>query len=365
MIKKLKGVFIAIGIGFSLLCISSAFSAEDTGFPTKLRSAPTGTQITYNTAFVRNTMSTCIAALDAAFNYPVTITAQTTPWMSNGTTVNVNEMVYVSGNVWNGPSVFKTTLTSTSRNFKGNGLPNHKTGIYPVQQGTAAYSYYHAALGDNASHPTADLIPIGTYDLNITIPRNPVYSDTPSCMQGLIFGVVTQTHAVWHLNLANTQGQANQWVDPVAALPIDQCWGHPYNYEYHYHGLSWKCFPDQGRKKQHSPLFGYAMDGFGIYGPRGENGIQLTNANLDVCHGHKGWINWDGKSVYMYHYHVNNEFPYGPGCYRGTTQTYYDSFSAVNGASVRSTHQHWPTPKNINHKLGAIARDGYGDPLVH
>ena len=165
-----------------------------------------------------------------------------------------------------------------------------------------------------------------------------------------------QTHAVWHLNLANTQGQANQWVDPVAALPIDQCWGHPYNNEYHYHGLSWKCFPDQGRKQQHSPLFGYAMDGFGIYGPRGEKGVQLTNTDLDVCHGHKGWINWDGKSVYMYHYHVNNEFPYGPGCYRGTTQTYYDSFTAVNGASVRSTHQHWPTP---------IARDAYGDPLVH
>jgi hypothetical protein len=356
MIKKLKVVFIEIGISLCLLFISSSVSADNTNFPTKLRSAPTGTQVSQTTEFIRNSMSTCIAALDEAYNYPITLTEQTNTWMSNGTTVNVNEIPYVSGKVWNGRSVFKTTLTSTTRNFRGNGLPNHKTGIFPVQPGTAAYPYYHSAAGDNSSHTTADLIPIETYDLNITLPRNPIYSDTPSCMQSLVFGVVTQTHAVWHLNMANTDGAANHWIDPIAGLPMDQCWGHPYNKEYHYHGLSWKCFPNQGRKKQHSPLFGYAMDGFGIFGPRGENGIQLTNADLDVCHGHKGWINWDGKSVYMYHYHVNNEYPYGPGCYRGTTQTYYDATTTVNGASVKSTHSHWPTP---------IARDAYGDPLVH
>ena len=44
---------------------------------------------------------------------------------------------------------------------------------------------------------------------------------------------------------------------------------------------------------------------------------MITNAQLDVCHGHTGWIKWDGKQKYMYHYHVNNEYPYSVGCFRG------------------------------------------------
>ena len=100
-----------------------------------------------------------------------------------------------------------------------------------------------------------------------------------------------------------------------------QWWGHPYATQYHYHGYSWKCFPNQGVTYQHSPLFGYAMDGFGVYGPRGDGGILLKNADLDECHGHFGRIKWDGQFRNMYHYHVNNEFPYGPGCYRGTPGT--------------------------------------------
>lgn len=39
-------------------------------------------------------------------------------------------------------------------------------------------------------------------------------------------------------------------------------------------------FPNQGTTG-HSPLFGYALDGFGIYGPRGEDGKMMTNAKLD------------------------------------------------------------------------------------
>jgi hypothetical protein len=28
-------------------------------------------------------------------------------------------------------------------------------------------------------------------------------------------------------------------------------------------------------------------------------------------------VNWEGRKKFMYHYHLNNEFPYGPGCLRG------------------------------------------------
>ena len=104
----------------------------------------------------------------------------------------------------------------------------------------------------------------------------------------------------------------------ISALPLDECWGHPYNTQYHYHAYSWKCFPDQGEASQHSPLFGYAIDGFGVFGPRGEGGELVTNDDLDECHGHTHEIDWDGEKKVMYHYHVNNEYPYSIGCYRGT-----------------------------------------------
>ena len=64
-------------------------------------------------------------------------------------------------------------------------------------------------------------------------------------------------------------------------------------------------------------LVGYAADGFGIFGMT-ENGVAVTNDELDVCHGHTHAIMWDGVQLSQYHYHVNDEFPYTLGCFRGT-----------------------------------------------
>ena len=169
-----------------------------------------------------------------------------------------------------------------------------------------------------AGYPNAAAIPIKPYDLDVTVPREPIYSETPYCMNSIVVGIATQTGARWDVNIAYT---GSKWVDPVAALPLDECWGHPYSAQYHYHGYSWKCFPNQGSQTEHSPLLGYALDGFGIYGPRGDRGKLLTNAELDECHGHIGLIKWDGQWKQMYHYHLNNEFPYGPGCFRGRPAT--------------------------------------------
>ncbi|MBI5052160.1 MAG: hypothetical protein HZB52_02705, partial [Chloroflexi bacterium] len=38
----------------------------------------------------------------------------------------------------------------------------------------------------------------------------------------------------------------------------------------------------------------------------------------DVCHGHTHEIEWDGKTVEMYHYHATAEFPYTVSCFRGS-----------------------------------------------
>jgi MYXO-CTERM domain-containing protein len=59
------------------------------------------------------------------------------------------------------------------------------------------------------------------------------------------------------------------------------------------HGYSWWCFPDQGNANEHFPLFGYALGGYGVFGPRGDGGVRLSND--------------------------------GPGCFRGTEIVVFSS----------------------------------------
>jgi hypothetical protein len=105
--------------------------------------------------------------------------------------------------------------------------------------------------------------------------------------------------------------------DAVAHEVQDTCDGHPQSTGfYHYHSLS-DCIVDTATSG-HSSLVGYAFDGFGIYGYYGEDGAELTNEDLDECHGHTHLIEWDGQMVEMYHYHATHEFPYVVGCFHGT-----------------------------------------------
>jgi len=211
-------------------------------------------------------------------------------------------------------SEFEMTMTDTERVLVGNGLPNHPTGQFPVQEGTADYEYYTALPA--SGYDSAAEIPIDAYEINITLPRDPKPNDEPSCIHSVFIGLVTQTGSAWHAEIAPDKQLKVH--DLVAALPPDKCFGHPYEKQYHYHAYSWACFPNQGETGEHSPLFGYAIDGFGVFGPRGESGELVTNDDLDECHGHTHEIDWDGEKKTMYHYHVNNEFPYSIGCYRGT-----------------------------------------------
>ena len=60
------------------------------------------------------------------------------------------------------------------------------------------------------------------------------------------------------------------------------------------------------------------LDGFPILGPRDENGREITNAELDECHGRTGPVLIEGRVVVTYHYRFTLEFPYTLGCFRGT-----------------------------------------------
>jgi hypothetical protein len=261
-----------------------------------------------------------------------TLSTSTATWVNSATdptTITIAKLPTVTGTVTAKDidprgSVFAVTTDSTYRMFKGNGLPTTPMGIFgPVPPGTAAYPYYAAAPGGANTIPgtpgfgqnysSAAAIGISPYNLDIRVPMNPKYLATPQPIGYLVTGVAL-TGTVWHVELANAS--STFWANPISILPLDQCFGHPYSQQYHYHAYSWKCFPKQGTTGQ-SPLFGYAMDGFGIYGPRGADGKEITNAQLDECHGMTSPVLWNGKIQNIYHYVLNSEYPYSIGCFRG------------------------------------------------
>ncbi|WP_299434834.1 YHYH protein [uncultured Maribacter sp.] len=84
---------------------------------------------------------------------------------------------------------------------------------------------------------------------------------------------------------------------------FDQWLGHPAMTTYHYH-----IEPKWLTKKYGNDAFlGLLSDGFPIYGPE-ENGVTITNVDLDEYHGHTGTtVDFpDG----IYHYHITSEDPY-------------------------------------------------------
>jgi hypothetical protein len=331
----LMSVVSAITAGLFACGGGSSSSASDPGTPTTLVNSANGMS-----PFLCAVNGMCLnPAFGLIPNSPIPANTQfaqsTYSWVDqSNNTIVLSAMPYVSGTVYAtdiDPAGFNLTVTNTTgtntagvtnvpyRYFKGNGLPNFAMGKFPVQSGTPAYIYYNALPGGSAQYPTADLIPVATYNLESYIPKVPVENIKdangrvlPGPISSLITGIAL-AGTVWHAELANS---STSWYNPSSALPLDQCWGHPYNKQYHIHGYSWKCFPNQGNSGP-SPIFGYALDGYGIYGPRGEDGQMITNKQLDECHGHTAQVMWDGQMTNIYHYHLNREYPYSVGCFHG------------------------------------------------
>ncbi len=191
-------------------------------------------------------------------------------------------------------------LAGAERVISTNALPNHTTGVFPIPPSDPVYRYDR--------NPNQ----IKEQSVLLRIPAQPTEAATPRCLTPGPIGYMLTGVAIFDALDAASQ-------DAPAHEVQDRCNGHPQQRGlYHYHNAS-HCLPDEsGKRGQHSDLVGYAADGFGIFGLKGENGVELTNSDLDACHGHVHTVMWDGKPTRMYHYHLTRMFLYSLGCFKGT-----------------------------------------------
>ena len=222
-------------------------------------------------------------------------------WIYDDGTWDPSQKIEVAGDAAWGNHRYEIRLAGNKRQLLGNGLPNHRTGIFPIRQTDDAYNYDR--------NPNS----INEYALVFELPALPALAEKPSCLPMGAVGVMKTGAAIF--NGLDAGGK-----DAVAHEIQDKCNGHPEpDGHYHYHNLS-KCI-EENANVGHSELVGYALDGFGIFGKYGENGSELTNKDLDECHGHIHEILWDGRKVVMYHYHATREYPYTIGCFKGASIT--------------------------------------------
>jgi hypothetical protein len=219
------------------------------------------------------------------------------PWIKSDGTWDSTAKVVVDGEVsW--PSRFTMREEGDRRIVETADLPDHATGVYPIGREDDAFQYDR--------NPNSIVAQTFRFDL----PLQPAAASQPSCVPMGPIGVLL--NGVVFFNALDAQGK-----DAVAHEIQDRCNGHPERSgAYHYHNIT-PCLSFGGTG--HSPMVGYAFDGFGIYGSKGEDGRVLTDADLDECHGHTHEVEWNGQRVTIYHYHATLESPYTVGCFHGTS----------------------------------------------
>ena len=223
------------------------------------------------------------------------------PWIS-GDIWYPDEKPFLAGNVIWSQGGSQVTVSGSIRRITSSGVPDHGTGNFPIRPTDPMYKY------DRNPNEVA------THRLVMELPASPQLAARPSCLPMGPIGVALSGATMF--NALDAAG-----LDAAAHEIQDECKGHPARRgQYHYHSGSDCMASTKAAADGHSGLVGYAGDGFGIFGPLGDTGVALTNADLDACHGHQGPVQWDGKEVVMYHYHITAEYPYTLGCFIGIPQ---------------------------------------------
>lgn len=213
------------------------------------------------------------------------------------------------------PDVYKKIYGASSITVEGSfiviktsGTPDHKSIYYATSN-----SLYETFSGTTFGGTTFNKNPnsIGTMNYTFKIPMSPAVASTHSATPLGAIGVSLNGVPFFNQYAGPSQPLTNEIVS------FDQWWGHPSpTSEYHYH-VEPKYLTTVKTSK--SALLGFLLDGFPVYGPE-ENGATVTNAMLDVYHGHTA-VTTDYPGG-IYHYHITSTDPYinGSGFY-GTPGT--------------------------------------------
>lgn len=195
------------------------------------------------------------------------------------------------GNFTPETGIYAETVSNEERQINVNNLPvDGKIGDWPMTNYPTL-----TEIDRNSGIPRSN---ISTF----TYPISPTKTSSPTCVSLGAIGVTKNGVVIF--NAADGRGE-----DAVAREIVDVFGGHPARDEYHYHFIPER-LDNEYLSDGHSGIVGYINDGFPIYGYRGKGGIEISNADLDFCHGHN-----HGKLGY--HYHATLEYPYTVGCYMG------------------------------------------------
>lgn len=190
------------------------------------------------------------------------------------------------------PGTATITESGASRTVQVTNMPKDgKIGDWPMTRYAAL-----TAIDPNPGTPAAK-------NYSFVLPVAPAEAGAPSCVGMGAIGVTLNGVVIY--NAIDARGN-----DAVANEIVDVYGGHPAQTDYHYHFVPER-LDGTPLADGHSPVVGYIRDGFALYGYKGVGGVELSNADLDECHGHR-------HGTLGYHYHATMEYPYTVGCYRGT-----------------------------------------------
>lgn len=211
-----------------------------------------------------------------------------------GDTWDPTQKPHVQGSIMWPNAQFSMTQDGATVDVLGNNLPlSQPTGTFPIASNDPAFQF--------DTNPN----PITSIAMSFSIPLHPYPENIPSCLSmGMIGFTIT---GVAFYNALDDAGK-----DAAAHEVQDLCDGHPQGKgQYHYHSSS-PCLPGANQNK----IVGWALDGYPILGMVDGSGRQITNADLDACHGREEIVSTNGRT-YNYAYRITAEYPYIMGCFTG------------------------------------------------
>ncbi|XP_077998788.1 uncharacterized protein LOC144451758 [Glandiceps talaboti] len=233
------------------------------------------------------------------------------------TETNTGEVGYVT--------VSEETIGVTDLySIQTNAVPDHATGTFP--------------------DPANDLPNLLTaQEFLLRVPKDPEVADLPACLPEGPIAIATNGIPFYSV-VDDFGGDA---VGGAFQDATDLCQGRTDVQGRYYYRDYPTCLSSETDGVP-SSIIGVAMDGFAIYGPIDEDGVRLTSADLDECHGK---LNNQG----VYQYHVTDDFPYVMGCFKGSPLSISGMLTVGQCHLALNTNMtdfdtEWPQFSNLNYQ---------------